>query len=76
MFYYIMMKKYYPFLYLFFIIVVALSMGFTKIEEEGFTTGIRKIYNPYIRHVRVTFENLQNHYSHQMTKLFRQFGLN
>jgi hypothetical protein len=57
------------------IIIYNLSSNQSNLEE-GFTSHIRKLYRPYIRHTRLFSEEYYGHGKNNIDKLFKQFGLN
>ena len=61
---------------LFFIIIINLLIHISKIySKENFTPGIREIYNPYIRSVRLFGENYYKTIKSNSNLFFRKFGL-
>ena len=44
-------------------------------NKEGFTTGFREMYRPYIRNVRLIYDNYYTRVKNNTQLLFRKFGL-
>jgi len=56
------------------IIVLFLLVKMNKNKEE-FTTGIRKMYRPYIRSIRSIYDNYYNKLKTNVQIIFRKFGV-
>jgi len=44
-------------------------------NKEEFTTGIREMYRPYIRNVRLFYDNYYNKLKTNVQIIFRKFGV-
>jgi hypothetical protein len=44
-------------------------------KNEPFTTGIREMYRPYVRNIRLIGENYYNKIKQNIQLFFRKFGL-
>ena len=55
-------------------IVLILLVKMIK-NKEGFTTGFREMYRPYIRNVRLIYDNYYTRVKNNTQLLFRKFGL-
>ena len=61
---------------MFFIIIINLLIHISKTDsKENFTPGIREIYNPYIRNIRLFGENYYKKIKSNSNLFFRKFGL-
>jgi len=59
-----------------FVIIINLLIHISKMDnKENFTPGIREIYNPYIRSVRLFGENYYKTIKSNSNLFFRKFGL-
>lgn len=59
-----------------FIIIINLLIYISKIDsKENFTPGIREMYNPYIRRIRLFGENYYKKIKSNSNLFFRKFGL-
>ena len=47
----------------------------TTYEVEEFTPYIRKVYRPYVRHVRLVGEGFYVKHKTNVTNIFRKFGI-
>ena len=56
------------------ILVICLLVNMSK-NKEGFTTGIREMYHPYIRNIRLIYDNYYNKVKTNLQLIFRKFGL-
>ena len=63
-------------LIVFFIIIINLLLHISRIKnKENFTPGIREMYNPYIRNIRLFGENYYKKIKSNSNLFFRKFGL-
>jgi len=63
-------------LIVFFIIIINLLLHISRINnKENFTPGIREMYNPYIRNIRLFGENYYKKIKSNTNLFFRKFGL-
>jgi hypothetical protein len=69
--------KYKSYNYIYLIIILVCSLYFSIIfnETESFTPGLRRIYKPYLRHARISYENFSNNYYGKINKIFKNVGL-
>jgi hypothetical protein len=44
-------------------------------NKEGFTTGFREMYRPYIRNVRLIYDNYYTRVKNNTQLIFRKFGV-
>jgi hypothetical protein len=56
------------------VIVFVLLVKMNK-NKEGFTTGIREMYRPYLRSVRLIYDNYYNKLKTNIQLFFRKIGL-
>ena len=56
------------------IVVIFLLINMYK-NKEGFTTGIREMYHPYIRNIRLIYDNYYNKLKTSIQLFFRKIGL-
>jgi hypothetical protein len=47
----------------------------TNTNKENFTTGIREVYRPYVRNVRLIHDNYYNKLKTNIQLIFRKIGL-
>jgi len=62
------------------IIIICKIMHYTQIhyftnKKESFTTGLREMYRPYVRNVRLIGENYYNKTKQSVQLFFRKIGL-
>lgn len=63
-------------LLLFLIITIVLILLLTiKKRRESFTTGFREMYRPYVRNVRLFYDNYYNKLKTNVQLIFRKFGV-
>ena len=57
--------------------IIVLLLLFVKMNKnkEGFTTGIREMYRPYIRSIRSIYDNYYNKLTSSIQLFFRKIGL-
>jgi hypothetical protein len=56
-------------------IVLLLLEKMNNIKKDGFTTGIREMYRPYTRNIRLIYDNYYNKVKTDTQLIFRKFGL-
>ena len=61
-------------IFLFLIILFALSSS-TQNRKESFTSGIRRMYRPYVRSARIYSESFFKDTNNQVNSLLRRVGL-
>ena len=62
--------------YCFFIIVIVTFAYFNSLPDvEDFTPGIREVYRPYVRNVRILGEGFYVKQKNNISNLFRKFGI-
>jgi hypothetical protein len=47
----------------------------TNTNKENFTTGIREVYRPYIRNIRLIYDDYYNKLKTNIQLFFRKIGL-
>jgi len=57
------------------LILIVLLLVKINNNQEGFTTGIREMYRPYVRNARLTYENFYNKVKTNIQLIFRKIGL-
>jgi hypothetical protein len=55
-------------------IVLILLVKMNK-NKEGFTSGFREMYRPYVRNVRLIYDNYYTRVKNNTQLIFRKFGL-
>jgi hypothetical protein len=72
-------KKYYYFfliIILFFVIYIFFQYNyFTNNKREPFISGVREMYRPYMRDIRISGENYYNKIKDESIVKFRKIGL-
>ena len=62
--------------YCFFILVIVTFAYFNSLPDvEDFTPGIREVYRPYVRNVRILGEGFYIKQKNNISNLFRKFGI-
>ena len=62
--------------YCFFIIVIVTFAYFNSLPDvEDFTSGIREVYRPYVRNIRILGEGFYSKQKNNISNLFRKFGI-
>jgi len=62
--------------YCFFILVILTFAYFNSLPDvEDFTPGIREVYRPYVRNVRILGEGFYIKQKNNIFNLFRKFGI-
>ena len=62
--------------YCFFILVIVTFAYFNSLPDvEDFTPGIREVYRPYVRNVRILGEGFYIKQKNNIFNLFRKFGI-
>lgn len=60
----------------FLLITIALLLLLTiKKRKESFTSGFREMYRPYVRNVRLIYDNYYTRVKNNTQLLFRKFGV-
>jgi hypothetical protein len=57
-----------------FIILVSIYNVYNE-AHEGFTTSIREMYRPYIRHARIKAEGLYTNHTNKLHTILRKFKI-
>jgi hypothetical protein len=60
---------------LFFTIVIIFAYINSSNNKETFTTYVRQMYRPYVRHARVVSEGFYETQKNSVNNLFRKFGI-
>lgn len=62
--------------YILFITIVLIFAYINSMDsKEAFTTYIKQMYRPYVRHARVYSEGFYKKHKNNMENLFRKFGI-
>lgn len=61
--------------YILFFTIVIIFAYINSSHKEKFTTYIRQMYRPYVRHTRVVSEGFYETQKNSVNNLFRKFGI-
>jgi hypothetical protein len=57
------------------ITIVLILLAKMNKNKEGFTSGFREMYRPYVRNVRLIYDNYYTRLKNNTQLIFRKFGL-